>query len=117
MDVDERKEQNRKEDSQKIATRFHVAQSFFFVVVVVIVAIALVASSRAYNNTLDKLEATQQQIINAANDNKLTAKRLGDTITCMLLVPVGQRTTDTQKDCREKAIRINPDGVVLEDDL
>lgn len=53
--------------------------------------------------TIDKQNQTLEAIKALSVDNKLTSKQLGDTIICMLLVPVSQRTPDTQAQCREQA--------------
>lgn len=53
---------------------------------------------------VQKQDETLDAIAQLAVDNKLTSKQLGDTIICMLLIPVGQRTTDTQEQCRTQAV-------------
>lgn len=55
-----------------------------------------------------KQDQTLVAIKDLSLDNKLTSKQLGDTIICMLLVPVGQRTTQTQDNCRQEAINRTP---------
>lgn len=56
-------------------------------------------------------DKTLQAIKDLATDNKLTSKQLGDTIICMLQVPIAQRTTDVQEKCRKQAqnITLSPD--------
>lgn len=53
---------------------------------------------------VEKQDQTLDAIRQLSLDNKLTSKQLGDTIICMLLVPVGQRTDQTQEDCKSQAI-------------
>lgn len=62
---------------------------------------------------VDKQDETLQAIQQLALDNKLTAKQLGDTIICMLLVPVHMRTTETQEQCRQQALNTLPNSNVL----
>lgn len=57
---------------------------------------------------VEKQDETLDAIKQLSLDNKLTSKQLGDTIICMLLVPVSNRTTQTQQYCREQAINQTP---------
>lgn len=57
---------------------------------------------------VSKQDETLVAIKDLSLDNKLTSKQLGDTIICMLLVPVNQRTTETQDQCRQGAITRTP---------
>lgn len=57
---------------------------------------------------VEKQDETLDAIRQLSLDNKLTSKQLGDTIICMLLVPVNQRTTQTQEECREQAVSQTP---------
>lgn len=55
-----------------------------------------------------KQDQTLDAIKSLSLDNKLSSKQLGDTIICMLLVPVSERTPDTQESCRKEAIARTP---------
>lgn len=57
---------------------------------------------------VEKQDETLDAIRQLSLDNKLTSKQLGDTIICMLLIPVNQRTTNTQEVCREQAVNQTP---------
>lgn len=68
-------------------------------------------TAAAVKNTetiVSKQDETLIAIKTLALDSKLTSKQLGDTIICMLLVPVGQRTTQTQDNCRDQAQERTP---------
>jgi hypothetical protein len=68
------------------------------------------ATKRSANNTekiVTKQDETLQAIKDLATDNKLTAQQLGDTIICMLQVPVSQRTPNTKEDCQKKAVSVS----------
>lgn len=68
-------------------------------------------TANAVKNTetiVSKQDETLIAIKQLALDSKLTSKQLGDTIICMLLVPVGQRTTQTQDNCRTQAQQLTP---------
>lgn len=56
-----------------------------------------------------KQDETLKAIQELALDNKLTSKRLGDAIICMLKTPFEQRTADRLKDCRAEAMANSPD--------
>lgn len=72
----------------------------------------LLEDTRATVKNTEVIVEKQDEILDAIRqlslDNKLTSKQLGDTIICMLLVPVNQRTTNTQEVCREQAVSQTP---------
>ena len=89
--------------------------SFIGIIIALFVAFAVYGISKDTNATakntqivLTKQDQTLDAIKQLSVENKLTSKQLGDTIICMLLVPVGQRTTETQSNCEKQAVA-NPD--------
>lgn len=53
--------------------------------------------------TIEKQNQTLEAIKQLSVDNKLTSKQLGDTIICMLQVPITQRTPDIKENCIKQA--------------
>lgn len=54
--------------------------------------------------TVAKQDLTLDAIKTLSLDNRITSKQLGNTIICMLQVPIAQRTTDLAEQCRMQAV-------------
>lgn len=68
-------------------------------------------TSVAVKNTeviVSKQDETLDAIKNLAIDNRLSSDQKTNIIICMLQVPVSQRTTDTEQDCRSRAQASTP---------
>lgn len=60
---------------------------------------------------VSKQDETLEAIEQLALDNKISGDELKDILLCMLVVPIEERTTDTQEKCRKEA-RQNSDDTI-----
>lgn len=60
------------------------------------------SASQNTQTIVSKQDQTLAAIKQLTLDNKLSSKQLGDTIICMLKIPVADRTDDTATQCRQE---------------